>query len=152
MHNHTACICLTFLRCVFSDASSNPLPEKRHSHIGCICWLFSDMSFQMKPQIVCLKGCTITLVAIVWHFPTVGFQMCPQMVCIRGCIITLLAFVDFSSFCVFKFIFVVMFFFSVKLTKSREAIDFDLRRENMRVKFTLFHCLRHKCYRQLRKC
>merc|ERR1712101_78823 len=29
------CICLTFLHCVFSNGSSNRLPEKMHSRIGC---------------------------------------------------------------------------------------------------------------------
>ena len=37
MHSHIGCIFLIFLRCVFSNVSSNGLPEKKQSHIACIC-------------------------------------------------------------------------------------------------------------------
>ena len=33
-------ICLTFLHCVFSNASSNCISEKMHTHISCICLVF----------------------------------------------------------------------------------------------------------------
>ena len=36
---------LTFLDCVFSNVSSNFLPEKRHSHIGCICLALLHCAF-----------------------------------------------------------------------------------------------------------
>ena len=56
------CICLTFLRCVFSNVPSKHLPEKMHSHTALVAfvWLFSTMSFQMYPQFTCFKGCIIT--------------------------------------------------------------------------------------------
>ena len=34
-----------FIYCVFSDVSSNGLPEKRHIHIGCICLTFLHCVF-----------------------------------------------------------------------------------------------------------
>ena len=52
---------------------------------------FSTVCFQMSPQIACLRGCIITLVALVWLFSSVHFQMSPQNVCPRACIITLVA-------------------------------------------------------------
>ena len=36
---------LTFLDYVFSNVSSNFLPEKRHSHIGCICLALLHYAF-----------------------------------------------------------------------------------------------------------
>ena len=45
LHIHTDRICLIFLHCVFSNVSSNGLPEKRHSHIGCICLTFLHCAF-----------------------------------------------------------------------------------------------------------
>ena len=45
MHNHTGCICLTFLHCVFSNVSSNGLPERMHNRIGCICLSFLHCVF-----------------------------------------------------------------------------------------------------------
>ena len=38
MQNHTYCICLAFLHCVFSHDSSNWLPHRMKSHTDCICW------------------------------------------------------------------------------------------------------------------
>ena len=40
MHSHIGCICLTFLHCAFSNVSSKCLPERMHSRIGCICLAF----------------------------------------------------------------------------------------------------------------
>ena len=39
------CTCLTFLHRVFSNESSNGLPERMHSHIGCICLTFLHCVF-----------------------------------------------------------------------------------------------------------
>ena len=36
MHSHIGYICVTFLQCAFSNVSSNCLPERMHNHIGCI--------------------------------------------------------------------------------------------------------------------
>ena len=58
-------------------------------------WLFSIVYFQMPPQIVCSRGCKVTLVAFVWLFPTVCFQMSPHNACPRECIVTLVSFVWF---------------------------------------------------------
>ena len=41
-------------------------------------WRFPGVGFQMCPQIACLSGCIITLVAFVWLFTTMHFEMCPQ--------------------------------------------------------------------------
>ena len=46
---------------------------------GCICLAFSSVYFQMSPQMACLRGCKVTLVAFVWLFSTVYFQMSPQI-------------------------------------------------------------------------
>ena len=109
-------IYLTFCPCVFSNVSSNGLPEKMHSHrlhlvgfsplwffkndssnclhkqmyshIGFIYLLFLAVHFQMFPQIACINGCIITLVAFVGLFSTVHFQMSPQMACPRRCKVT----------------------------------------------------------------
>ena len=40
--NFSSGICLAFLHCAFSNASSNCLPEKMQNHTGCI-WLFSTV-------------------------------------------------------------------------------------------------------------
>ena len=88
IHSHIDCICLTFLRCAFemspekmqsdighiystflhcafSNVSSNCLSEMMQNHIGCICLTFSTVSFQMCPQMACLRRCIVTLVALV---------------------------------------------------------------------------------------
>ena len=49
-HNHTGCICWTFLRCVFSNVSSNCLPEWMHSHTSCICLTFLHCAFSNVPS------------------------------------------------------------------------------------------------------
>ena len=54
----------------------------------------------MSPQMACLRGSIITLVAFVWLISTVCFQMSPQIACLRRCIVTLVAFVWlFSNVC-----------------------------------------------------
>ena len=64
------------------------------SHIGCICLTFLHCAFTyMSPQMACLNGWRVTLVAFVLIFPTVRFQMCPQMACPRRSKVTLVAFV-----------------------------------------------------------
>ena len=72
---------MTFLHCVFfSNVSLNVLLEKSHSTIVrlvAFVWLFSAASFQMFPQITCLRIYKITLVACV---DTVCFQMCIRLV------------------------------------------------------------------------
>ena len=45
MHNHIGCICLTFLHCVFSNVSIKNLYQSRQSHIGCICLTFLHCAF-----------------------------------------------------------------------------------------------------------
>ena len=45
MQNHIGCICSTFPHCVFSNVSSNCLPERMQSHIGCICSTFLHCAF-----------------------------------------------------------------------------------------------------------
>ena len=60
---------VAFLRCAFSNVSSN----------GCV------------------NGCIITLVVFVWLFFTVGFQMCPQSAGIKGCICLIFLHCVFSN-------------------------------------------------------
>ena len=43
----------------------------------------------------------VTLIAFCLLFSTVRFQMSPQIACVSGCIITLVAF-DFAPLCVFR--------------------------------------------------
>ena len=57
--SHIGYICLTFLHCAFSNVSSNGLHEKRHSRIGCICLTFLQ-TFQMSPQTACLRKGIVT--------------------------------------------------------------------------------------------
>ena len=45
MHSCIGCICSTFLHCVFSNVSSNCLPERNHSYTGCICSIFLQWGF-----------------------------------------------------------------------------------------------------------
>ena len=40
IYNPTSCICLIFLRCVFSNVSSKCLNRKIYSHADCICMTF----------------------------------------------------------------------------------------------------------------
>ena len=57
-------ICLTFLHCVFSNVSSNCLPERMHIHIGCICMIFlhcvssNVSSIGLYEQMHSHTGCT----------------------------------------------------------------------------------------------
>ena len=55
-------------------------------------WFFSTVCFQMSPQIARIRGCIVALVAFLWPFSTVCFQMCPQRPCMRGCIVAVMAF------------------------------------------------------------
>ena len=50
MHTHIGCICSTFLHCVFSNVSSNGFPERMHTHIGCICLAFLHCVFSNEPS------------------------------------------------------------------------------------------------------
>ena len=81
-------ICRLVFRCLLKQYE-----RKLCNFIGWFVSFVSTMRFQMPPQIVCPRGCKVTLVAFVWLFSSVCLQMCPQMVWIRGCIITLVAFV-----------------------------------------------------------
>ena len=66
---------------------------------GCIIalvafvWLFSTVCFQMFPQRTWIRACKVTLVTFVWLLSTVLFQMWPQIACMNGCKVTLVAFV-----------------------------------------------------------
>ena len=111
MQSHIGCIHLTFLQCVFSDASLTRLPEKIQSHIGCTCLVFlhsgfsnvlsnclgqrmhnhtgciglffSTVSFKMLTQRAWIRAGKVTLAAFVWLFSTMCFQMRPQIACLR---------------------------------------------------------------------
>ena len=45
MHNHIGCIYLTFLHYVFSNVSPNRPPQRMQSHTGCMCWSFLHCAF-----------------------------------------------------------------------------------------------------------
>ena len=47
MHNHTDCICLTFLHCAFSNVSSKRLHEMMKNHTGCIWLTFPCVYWQL---------------------------------------------------------------------------------------------------------
>ena len=49
------------------------------------CNCLATVCFQMGPQMACMSGCIITLVASVWLFSTLHFQMCPQIACLNRC-------------------------------------------------------------------
>ena len=92
MHNHTGCICLTFLHCVFLNVSSNYVHKRMQNHTGNICWIFLhcvlsnvsskhlDQSMHSHTGCICLT-----------------FQMFPQITRSR-----ILLLFDFSSMCVSK--------------------------------------------------
>ena len=71
MHNHTGCICLTFLHCGFSNVSSNRLSDMMQNHTGCICLSFlyyvisNDLHFWMYTCI----GCTFLTSHLVHYLP-----------------------------------------------------------------------------------
>ena len=87
------------------------------SHISCIYLTFSNVCFQMLPQIDCIvppvtfyslcvlnvsqvscpSGCKITLAALVCSFSGVCFQIFPQTVYPGGCVIILFTSVWFFS-------------------------------------------------------
>ena len=75
---------------------------------GCIVTLvafvgfFSTVCFQMFPQIACMICFKVTLVTFVCLFSTVCFQVCPQVIFARRCILTLIAFVCFFSTACFQ--------------------------------------------------
>ena len=143
MHNHTGCICLTFLHCVSSNVSSNCLPQKMHNHTGYICLTFLHCAFSNVSSI-CLhfRRFIITQAAFVWLFSTVRFQMCPQNVRPRGCIITQVAFVWFfpvfigNSFTEILLHWIIMLKVLFHRHKwkglSPVAVSFKLRKFNMK--------------------
>ena len=45
IQSRTGCICLTWLNCVFSNVSSKHLHKRMHNHIGCICLTFLHCVF-----------------------------------------------------------------------------------------------------------
>ena len=64
IRNHIGCICLIFLRCVFSNASSNCLPDKMCNQLGRICELschhkgnFRHDKYPSLPSILCILFC-----------------------------------------------------------------------------------------------
>ena len=61
-------------------------------------WLFSSVCFHVCPQTAFMIRCIVTQVAFLWLFSSVCFQMCTQIACMR----TRLHLFNFSSFCVFK--------------------------------------------------
>ena len=75
---------------------------------GCIVtliafvWIFSAVHFQMSPQRTWIRAGKVTLAAFVWFFSTVRFQMRTQISCLRWCIVTLGAFVWLFSAMLFK--------------------------------------------------
>ena len=93
MHSHIGCIYLAFFHCAFLMCPQMACLRGYIVALIAFIWLFSAVRFQMGPQMACLRGCIVTLVAFVWLFSTVHFQMGPQMACLRGCIVTLVAFV-----------------------------------------------------------
>ena len=46
---HRGCTCSTFLHCVFSNESSNCLPQRMKTHIGCICLICLHCAFLNVP-------------------------------------------------------------------------------------------------------
>ena len=88
MQSHICGICLTFLHCVFSNASSNRLPERTHSHIGCIFFTFRHCAFsnvsprrlhkRMSSHIGCICLTRAELTAS-WNLGRLAFQeMCVE--------------------------------------------------------------------------
>ena len=80
----------------------NTIPKTRNSRvdtlqcIGCTCKLqivklFSAVYFKICPQMVCPRGCIVTLVAFVGIYSTVCFQKSVEMACLRGCKVTFFA-------------------------------------------------------------
>ena len=64
---------------ILNNRAKNRTSERTIVPWTVIFWFVSTVRFQMSPQIDCLRGCKVTLVAFVWLFSTVNFQMCPQM-------------------------------------------------------------------------
>ena len=118
MHSNTDYIRLILLHCVFSNVSSNCLPQRMQnytggicwtflhyglsyvssknldqSHTGCICFVFLHCGFSKFPQIACPRRCKVTLFAFVRPLSPVGFHMSPQIGCIIACIVTPVAFI-----------------------------------------------------------
>ena len=74
--------------------SFEPKPPKQQKlNIGSIYLALSSVHFQMCPEMACLRGCILALVAFVWLFTIVCFQMVPQNVCTWRFLITPIAFV-----------------------------------------------------------
>ena len=48
MQSHTACTCLSFLRCAFSNVSSKRLNKRMHSHTGCMVDMVANMMVDME--------------------------------------------------------------------------------------------------------
>ena len=67
--------------------------------VALVCF-FSTVSFKLLTQRAWIIAGKVTLVAFVWLISTVRFQMCPQIACICWCKVTLVAHVWlFSTVC-----------------------------------------------------
>ena len=71
MQSHIGCIYLTFLQGLFSNVSSNHLPEKMQSHIGCICLTFLHYLFKCVLNVL-LSEETYDLIGCI----SLAFSLC----------------------------------------------------------------------------
>ena len=74
-----------FQRATIAQTAESHIVEPKPQSKNLTHWvhLFSFVlcAFQMCPEMACLRGCILALVAFVWLFTTVCFQMVPQNVC-----------------------------------------------------------------------
>ena len=71
---HIGCNCLAFLHCSFSNGSSHCLPPKRQNHIGCICLiLFWILAVGILS--VRIYSDHIAIVAIIINYHTDKYQL-----------------------------------------------------------------------------
>ena len=88
--SHIGCICLTFLHCAFSNVFSNRLPEKRHNHNGCICLTW----WHLHP----LNGCHNCPFLYPWR---ICLGLCPNGCIKPSQIYNLFLFSKYHKFCVY---------------------------------------------------
>ena len=88
MHDHIGCLFNFWMVTLLSVIPFSPVL------LSCLIYLFflHCVSFQMSPQMACLRGGIVTLVAFVKLFSTVPFHMCPQRTWMGACKVTLFAF------------------------------------------------------------
>ena len=97
MHSHIGCICAAFLYCAFSNESPNGLLERRRSHIDCICLAFLHCAFSNESSNGLPERMHNRTGCICLTFLRCVFQMLSKIAMLWTSIVTLVAIICLFS-------------------------------------------------------